>query len=498
MINYSQLETQHIFEERTFTTMFSTNYLRIIAVLTFIFSLTFTTLAQDIHSSAVAPKGVIVALNDDDNRLILNQNETTAIQFKARLFNGKQPMTVKWEVLGVIDPALSITTDGSSTDVLKATIRGSRIDFYGLPLQATLTMKSGKKIKLGANFTIEVRTPPTNEDFKIKLDSSSLTLAPGTSQTVSVMVESLNGFSSSVVLSTNGKEGLDFRFRDQLILPNTSTDLTITASSNISEGSTTVQITGTSGITSRTTLLQIQIKKPTTVPTPVIDRVGRDECNRKRLPDASLGLYTFKFTAKNFIPGRHKWFLSKDGSYYSHPFAQDPKINPDTGEFTANITDVGFAEITIHITDNQTSPPNLSQDSTSFEFVSVLKPLQQFPVNISSTKIRDGDELTITWTAPNPNGRTLILLMNEDCEHPERALIQQPAITVLANGGNSVRLQIKAPLLCLECNRLRYRIRVNVTDPTTPVASLAVPDIEPAVNGAYQGTSELFEIVPRN
>jgi len=467
--------------------MFSTNYLRIIAVLTFIFSLAFTTLAQDIHSSAVAPKGVIVALNDDDNRLILNQNETTTIQFKARLFNGKQPMTVKWEVLGFLDPALNLTTDGSNTDLLIVNLKGTQLGFYGLPLQATLTLKSGKKIKLGANFTIEVRTPPTNEDFKIKLDSSSLTLAPGTSQTISVIVEGLNGFSSSVVLSASGKEGLDFRFRDQLILPDTSTDLTITASSNISEGSTTVQITGTSGITSRTALLQIQIKKPTAIPTPVIDRVGRDECNRKRLPDAVQGeIYQFQFTAQNFIKGRHKWFLSKTGSYFSHPFAEEANIDPDTGLFTAKIISTGTAEITIHITDSQTSPPNLSKDSAGFEFVSPVALRQDFPVSINKTIITDGENLSVTWNAPNPGNRTLIFLGNEECSNPEqRNFVRQPALIALESGGNNAILSVRPPFLCTECNSLRYKIIVIVTDPSAP-------------NGLLVGISDLFQIKPRN
>lgn len=461
---------------------------------------TINLMAQDAPTQALAPKGTIIALGDDDNRLILNQGESTQIQFKARLNNGKQPMTVKWEFLGFVDPSLSITTDGSNTDILRVNAKGAQLGSYGVALQATLTLKSGKKIKLGNNFIFDVRQTPTNEDFRLKLNPSNIILTTGTSQNISVTVEGLNGFNAGVVLSASSKEGLDFQFRDQFVTPNTSTDLLITASATLTEGTTTVQITGNSGITTRTALLQIQIKKPVIVPDPVIDRVGRDECNRKRLPDANLGLYTFKFTAKNFIPGRHKWFLSTTGSYYSHPFVQDPKINPDTGELTVNIVDVGTAEITIHITDNQTNPPNLSKDSAPFEFVSIMKPLQQFPVNISSTKIRDGDELTITWTAPNPGGRTQILLMNEDCEHPERALIQQPAITVLPNGGNSIRLAIKAPILCLECNRLRYRIRVNVTDPTAPEAPLTpqAADVEPAVNGAYQGTSELFEIVPKN
>lgn len=473
---------------------------RKLAILGFIFALFGLFFADRAYANQLpiepqASKGTIVALGDDDRTLLIDQNQTTVIQFKARLNNGKQPVSVKWEILGFIDPSLSLTTDGAATDILKVNLTGKQLGFYGLPLQATLTLKSGKKIKLGENFTINVRPRPTNEDFKISTVPKNVTINSGSSATVSVLIEGLNGFDAGVVLSGTAKEGLSLQFRDQFVLPNSNTDLLITASASLSEGATTVQITGSSGTLTRTALLEVTIKRPTNVPDPVIIRIGKDECGRKRLPDAQLGPVEYQFTADNFIQGRHKWFLSSTGSYYSHPFVKDPVIDPDTGKFTAVITDTGIAVITIHITDSLTTPPDLSKDSASFEFVSKVKLLQDFPVNINKTKIRDGESLTINWSAPNPGGRTIIYLMNEDCEHPERALIQPPALLVLEGGGNSVTIELKAPLLCLECNRFRYRIRVHVTDPSAPGQSL--PGVEPAVNGAYQGTSELFEIVPR-
>ena len=117
-----------------------------------------------------------------------------------------------------------------------------------------------------ATVTVTVVMP----DFKITLSSSSLTVAPGSSGTVTVTLNSLNGFSGTVSLtSTLSPSGLQVTFSPaSAAVPSgssISSTLSVSAASSgaystpVSQGSYTITVTGTSGSLAHSTTLSLTV-----------------------------------------------------------------------------------------------------------------------------------------------------------------------------------------------------------------------------------------------
>jgi hypothetical protein len=94
--------------------------------------------------------------------------------------------------------------------------------------------------------------PPPPPDFSVSASPSSLSVAQGSSGTVTVTVGSLNGFGSAVTLSASGlPAGVTASFSANPVTPppggSAVSTLTLTASATAATGTSAVTVTGTSG-----------------------------------------------------------------------------------------------------------------------------------------------------------------------------------------------------------------------------------------------------------
>jgi subtilase family serine protease len=128
----------------------------------------------------------------------------------------------------------SITASGTS--ILTVTVpTGTATGTYSV----TVTGSDGS-ISHSTTLTVQV----TNPDFSISASPTSLTIRSGSSGTSTITVNSLNGFTGTVSLSSTAPSGLTATFNPTSITSGTST-LKITVPSTIRSGTYTVTVTGT-------------------------------------------------------------------------------------------------------------------------------------------------------------------------------------------------------------------------------------------------------------
>ncbi len=121
----------------------------------------------------------------------------------------------------------------------------------------------------GSHFTTVTATVVV-PDFKITLSSSSLTVAPGSSDTLTVTLTSLNGFSGTVSLtSTLSSPGPQVTFSPTSVLLSSSGSMSSTLSlsaasagaysTSVSQGNYSVNVTGTSGSLVHSAILSLTV-----------------------------------------------------------------------------------------------------------------------------------------------------------------------------------------------------------------------------------------------
>lgn len=106
--------------------------------------------------------------------------------------------------------------------------------------------------------------PPPQPDFTISASPNSLSIQQGSSDTTSVTVTSLNGYSSSVMLSLTGNPtGVTYSFSANPVTPTTSSTLTLNIDSATTPGTYQLTISGTDGTTTHTTTISLTVTQPT-------------------------------------------------------------------------------------------------------------------------------------------------------------------------------------------------------------------------------------------
>jgi serine protease len=131
--------------------------------------------------------------------------------------------------------------------------------------QGTFTGADGNTYTIQQEFSnqqsdcITTRTTSTNPDFSVAISPSSQTVAPGTSTSYSVTVNSIGGSTQTVALSVSGlPSGVTGSFSSTSVNAGSSTTLTLTASSTAS-GSGTFTVKGTSGATSHSATASVTV-----------------------------------------------------------------------------------------------------------------------------------------------------------------------------------------------------------------------------------------------
>src|SRR5574340_72524 len=101
-------------------------------------------------------------------------------------------------------------------------------------------------------------------DFAISASPNSLSIQQGNSDTSSVTLTSLNGYSSSVTLSLTGNPtGVSYSFSANPVTPTTSSVLTLTIDPTTNPGTYQLTVSGTDGTTTHTTQISLTVTQPT-------------------------------------------------------------------------------------------------------------------------------------------------------------------------------------------------------------------------------------------
>lgn len=106
--------------------------------------------------------------------------------------------------------------------------------------------------------------PPPSPDFALSSSPNSVSIQQGGSDTSSVAVTSLNGYSSSVTLSLTGNPaGVSYSFSANPVTPTASSTLTLTVDPATNPGTYQLMISGTDGTTTHTTSISLTVTQPT-------------------------------------------------------------------------------------------------------------------------------------------------------------------------------------------------------------------------------------------
>lgn len=152
-------------------------------------------------------------------------------------------------------PASFTLTPGSSQAVSVAAAAGAAAGTLGASFSGTAAGVSGPRT---GSFTLEIRPPP---DFAITASPTSLTLAPGSTGTVSVSAAGLNGFAGTISVTTSAPAGVTPTPASFALSPGASQSVTLAVAAAASPGDVTLLFSGSAaGVTgARTALVALHI-----------------------------------------------------------------------------------------------------------------------------------------------------------------------------------------------------------------------------------------------
>ncbi len=161
----------------------------------------------------------------------------------------------------VTPPAGGLTTSTLTVQVANSAAPGT----YTL----TVTGTSGSLVH-SVDIELEITTAPPSPDFSITVYPSSLSIQQGTSDTASITIASLNGFSDLVTLTVSPAiDGITYSFDPSAVTPPTDDAITSTITIAVAETTTpntyVLALTGTSGDLQHNASLSLEI---TTAPPP--------------------------------------------------------------------------------------------------------------------------------------------------------------------------------------------------------------------------------------
>ena len=199
-------------------------------------------------------------------------------------FNGQVSLTASW--VGTTPAGVSVTlpspvtvpTGGAVTSSLTLTAGNSpSTGAYTLLLTATSgTVSHSTEISVTVAATPSVLAPVSVPDFITQPSPTVMSLAPGVSVSSTIMLTSVNRFSSTVTLGAawtgTAPDGVIVSLSGPVTIPadgSASSTLTITADNSASTGSYPLMITATNGILSHSTQVLVMIAGTPAVLAPV-------------------------------------------------------------------------------------------------------------------------------------------------------------------------------------------------------------------------------------
>ncbi len=148
----------------------------------------------------------------------------------------------------------SSVSDSSTTSTLTFTSTGATPGTY------TVTVVGTGSDGTTASTTISLTVTGTAPSFSISAGPTSLSVARGSSGTVTVTIGVVGGFSSAVTLSATGEaSGTTITFSPTSVTGAGTSTMTIRESNRATTGTRTITITGTSGSTSHTTTISLDV-----------------------------------------------------------------------------------------------------------------------------------------------------------------------------------------------------------------------------------------------
>jgi len=225
-------------------------------------------------SVAFSTSGISIAQGASGN---LNLYVTSLNDFASPVavtFSGPPGVTASFNGPSEIDTSAGGTSSPTVTIDVSGTVAAGTYPFTVTASSGAISHSATLQLTVTPSSTVVVSSP--NPDFLAQPSPTTITLTPDSAIATTIVLSSVNGFSSSVDLgaswSGNAPSGVTLTLPSPVTVPaegSVSSVLTLSASTSPSTGSYTLVVTATNGVISHSTLIQVTIAGTPSVPAPV-------------------------------------------------------------------------------------------------------------------------------------------------------------------------------------------------------------------------------------
>jgi hypothetical protein len=379
-----------------------------------------------------------------------------------------QPFTARFTASGGKSPYKFKSAKFQLPGWLKViAIAGADVDVGGTPAAANLgqnnvqlVVKDAAKNKGAANFAIMVENPQPVSDFSVSCDPAAQQVNAGSNTSFNVTVKSINGFADPVQLLISAPSGITTQLMSNIVQPDTTTTLIVTASASANLGQYTITISGSADGKMHTTSCDVNVNAPPSkvmiTNTSLSDLYQNESDQVQIVASGGSGAYSFMLDPNKTTAD----FLSLDAGTGILSRAPSAK---DAGFFTASIIVV-----------DKNDAKNSTQKNLGFT-VHLSASNNGVAAQVDARVYKVGDSVKITWQyngKPGAAYETLISLINTPAGasaqiSPDNTVeVLRIASNVTTTSGTIETYEWTAiiPSSCFSCNQTNYQIQVLVQD----------------------------------
>jgi len=214
--------------------------------------------------------------------------------------------------------------------------------------------------------------PQTTPDFSISASPNPITINAGSSGTSTITINSLNGFTSQVTLTSTASGGLTTSLNPTSITPNGTSTLTITVPTSTEVGTYSATVTGISGSIRHSTTITVQTQPPNSKVTLSPSSVTMDDSQEQTFTASASG---------GTPPYTYNWYLN--GS----------EVGANSTSYAFEASNVGSFSLYVNVTDSATTPVTAESNTAS---VRVNSALVTPSVSASSGMVDQGQTSTLS------------------------------------------------------------------------------------------------------